>query len=760
MKRSTTKQKFFHKLSGRSNLYLVLNVYGGKKVTVYTRNIKKGTHLWYSNQEKDITFKWTYISRATGKHTIASQHQLNEACKAYVRCFWKDEVQNIQFLNMTAPYLQWFLLAGDKGKIHRHVLHRLFSDEGHTKLDQHQFVYYQKDVREQLPVIIKHNEQLDRTLQNKHVEEVAKWMHEKASSIVFSMLDKDHRKFFYNFISESLYGLRFCNASQDWCKDAIYIHNVDGEGINELEGSFYLNTKHHQSLNNTCEYNEPLFDTSHLNWYKTFVQRPLFVEAELMVAKTLAELTAQPAIPLNNAQVIAVSFTGKAVSNIKDAKERLSSFELTDKQREFLDRFETNNAVLLNGYAGCGKTHVIGKLLRFFPVGEIDTIHSLIWKAACVHVHKFKRDDIILIIDEASMVQTTLLASLIKGLKDGECRIVRFVVTGDQAQLPPLQINRIEGAFMRDLFAIKDDDLVCVTLDKILRQGDGSLISKNAERIRKGERGLKQGKEFVIQHNDLRLCKRNFGAILNIIKKSFCGFLETHAKEFQDAENVMAISYKNNHVKALNEVAVEHFFPPNKFTPHTYRGRPHDPDDILRYFQKGVRVVLRKNKSREGVYIYNGEIGTVVDIQDALHEDADSTISTSWITVDFGKKRKMVFHTIDEIERKEQLSLEKYLDKSWILGCAGTMLTLGYAITGHRSQGSTYGKVFVDPHCAYLSREWLYTAVTRASTFVHMVAFRKQTGEYIYENVPKAKIGKGLMGTMYFDYKKKKYIKE
>ncbi len=303
-----------------------------------------------------------------------------------------------------------------------------------------------------------------------------------------------------------------------------------------------------------------------------------------------------------------------------DAIEFANAIEYDKIQREAIHAFFNHSFMILNGGPGTGKTTTVKGILQmckeFFPESIIQlcaptgraskrlaklsdydskTIHSLLkWNAEENSFAKNEDDQLeidFLIIDEFSMVDTHLFASLLKAIP-ARCRII---LIGDENQLESVG----PGKVFKDL--IESQICPIIHLEKIYRQTNGSGIIALAKEIRDNapityEEGVdmieKQGSEILqtllqIATNDsIQVLAPKYGGIAGI-----------------DEINVAMQTQLNPKDKEKHEIKIG-----------TTIFREHD------------KVMLLKNLPEEDVY--NGDIGTIEFIEKQGHEYC--------VSVDFG----------------------------------------------------------------------------------------------------------------------------
>ncbi len=373
----------------------------------------------------------------------------------------------------------------------------------------------------------------------------------------------------------------------------------------------------------------------------------------------------------------------------------------------------SHGVMILTGGPGTGKTTVVHALLHVFrsmdmsvalaaPTGraakrlsestamEARTIHRLLemeFEEGSGHGH-FRRneqdllDEAVIIVDEASMVDTALMCSLCKAVKPG----ARLILIGDADQLPSVGAGRVMG----DL--IDSRRFATVRLDEIFRQARESLIVTNAHAINEGrypDLGVKNNDFFYLY----RRTDREIAACIVELCKT--RLPRTYGKVTEGGIQVITPSRKGEAgTENLNRLLQASLNPPE-------RGKKE-----LKYretvFRVGDRVMQTKNDydiewesgsgydQTVGAGVFNGDIGTVIAVDPAEGE--------------------MVIRFDDKVATYTGEMIDE-LEHAW-------------AVTVHKSQGSEYPFVIIPLYGApppLLTRNLLYTAVTRAERMVILV---------------------------------------
>ncbi len=371
-----------------------------------------------------------------------------------------------------------------------------------------------------------------------------------------------------------------------------------------------------------------------------------------------------------------------------------SQVELAPAQRDAVEQAARHKVLVVTGGPGVGKTTIVRAILMLFdkarinvrlaaPTGraakrmseatgrEAVTLHRLLEydpkQRAFARKHGRPVEAGALIVDEASMLDVELADALLQATGDH----ARLVLVGDVDQLPSVG----PGAVLRDVIA--SGQVPTVRLSQIFRQAEGSLIVQNAHRIHDGEppesASGPTGEFYVLKPKTpeaaadlvIEVVTRRIPARFGLDPKTEVQVLTPMHKG-----EAGAIALNERLQQALNPTG-----------PTVTRGN--------RTLRVGDKVmVLRNNYDKE---VYNGDVGYVASI-----EEDDRTLTMLF------DGRKVVYEEGD-------------LDE----------LTLAYATSIHKSQGSEYPAVVVPmltQHYVMLSRNLLYTAVTRGKRLVVLVA--------------------------------------
>lgn len=376
--------------------------------------------------------------------------------------------------------------------------------------------------------------------------------------------------------------------------------------------------------------------------------------------------------------------------------DEVDGFTLSKAQFSVVDGICKNNVYILGGYSGCGKTASVQavvnmctkykkKFLIAAPTGKASdviakttgkkasTIHQLLNYVSEVGFkfndeNKLEAD--LIIIDEFSMVDIFLIEALLEAI---DRQNTKLLLVGDFAQLPSVGAGNVA----HDL--VNTNVIPKTLLTEVFRYGEGGK-SMIIEKMRQGKRFLESDKPLQAfgKNKDYVYVDCEGEELLNQMKYIYGKLLNNGTS----IEDILILSSQNKGDYGVNNINV------------IIQELVNNSDIQIKYgnsvFKLNDRVMQTKNnysavEIKDGMeskgYIFNGNIGSIIDIKEEE------------ILVDYGNK--LIQYDKDDLDQ----------------------LTLAYAISVHRSQGCTVKNViFVSPpaHTFMLSRALMYVALTRA----------------------------------------------
>lgn len=413
--------------------------------------------------------------------------------------------------------------------------------------------------------------------------------------------------------------------------------------------------------------------------------------------------------------------------------EKQTKMDLDEHQVEAVKEAVRNGVLVITGGPGTGKTTTINTIIKYFesegmdiflaaPTGraakrmsettgfEARTIHRMLELNGGVEGNAgFERNEQnpletdVIIIDEMSMVDISLMYSLLKAIVAG----TRLILVGDVNQLPSVG----PGNVLKDII---DSGLFhTVMLTKIFRQASTSDIIVNAHKINRGEPVELDNKSmdfFFLKRYD---ADKIINVTLQLILQKLPKFV---GASMMDIQVLTPMRKGLLGVERLNTVLQMYLNPPDK--------RKKEKEHGTTLFREGDKVMQIKNNYQleweirskyglcidKGTGVFNGDTGIIEEINDFAE--------TVTVCFDEGRMVEYSYKLLEELE-------------------------LAYAVTIHKSQGSEYPAVVIPllsgPRML-MNRNLLYTAVTRAkkcvtivgndTTFEQMIANNSQLKRY------------------------------
>lgn len=426
-----------------------------------------------------------------------------------------------------------------------------------------------------------------------------------------------------------------------------------------------------------------------------------------------------------------------AISNFQDISvdvdhlilqfEKKNNITFAESQKDAIISAFQNGIEIITGGPGTGKTTIIKCIIEIFetcglkvllgaPTGraakrmsestgkEATTIHRMLdmgvfEKEESVFVtnaeeHSLEAD--VVIIDEASMIDITLMNALLKSIKVG----TRLIIVGDVDQLPSVGAGNVLNDFIESGFT------KVVRLKEIFRQGKESMIVVNAHKINKGEMPKlnEKGTDFFFIRNDIQ--EGILNTIIDLINTRLPKFNSNwdKSKSIQVLvpmkKGVLGVTNLNERIQnVLNPKAP--YKKEKEFRSMVFR----EGDKVMQiknnYSLKWTRIAGKGE--HEGLGVFNGDMGFIESID----------LEGKKLSIIFDDERRVIYDFM-------------YLGE----------LDLAYAITIHKSQGSEFPVVIIPAYMGaplLMNRNLLYTGITRAKEMVVVVGIPKAL-KYMVDN--------------------------
>ena len=419
-----------------------------------------------------------------------------------------------------------------------------------------------------------------------------------------------------------------------------------------------------------------------------FIARMRYYRAEQRIAENIFRILKSKAYTIFESE-----------SSLIEEQERKVGLKLDEAQREAVNAVLKYKVLIVTGGPGTGKTTLVRFILGLMrpkipsialaaPTGRAakritettgsssSTIHRLL-EATNVGFQRNREnplDQELIIIDETSMIDTLLMDSFLEAVPSAS----RLIIVGDVDQLPSVGA----GTVLQDF--IKSGSIPVVRLNHIFRQAYGSFITVNAHKVRRGElpsvnKSSKQS-DLKDQLQDYYFIEESDQE--KIVEKILLLNTERIPQRFKldPMKEIQVLTPMHRGITGasqLNRNLQEKINPDAKGIEHREQ-----------WFRVGDKIMQQQNDYEKQVF--NGDLGRVVDC------DQDS----KELYVRF--EQSHIHYKSNELDQ----------------------LTLAYAITVHKSQGSEYSAVIMPittHHYMMLQRNLLYTAITRGKQLVVLI---------------------------------------
>ena len=403
-------------------------------------------------------------------------------------------------------------------------------------------------------------------------------------------------------------------------------------------------------------------------------------------------------------------------NKIKKLDEKISFLEEADhikyneKQKIAIKTALENNIVVITGGPGTGKTTIIKAITKLYsiiyekegenlykdlallaPTGRASKRMSESSNLPASTIHRFlkwdkdsnefmvnetnKAPSKLVIVDEASMIDTELMASLLKGLTSD----IRLVLVGDKNQLPSVG----PGTVLKDI--IESGKVKTIYLDLLYRQSDSSYIPILAEEIRNND----LSENFTEKKDDYLFLECPKEMITKSIENIASQLLE---KGYDSKRSIfLAPMYAGiNGIDNINKILQ------NIFNPKDATKKEIKVGNVI-YREKDKILQLVNNPDEN---VFNGDVGYI----EYILTESESTSKKDEIYINFDG------------------NIIKYLPKDM------NKIKHGYIISIHKSQGSEFELVVMPICISYyrmLYRKLIYTAITRAKQKLIIIGEKK-----------------------------------
>jgi exodeoxyribonuclease V alpha subunit len=387
------------------------------------------------------------------------------------------------------------------------------------------------------------------------------------------------------------------------------------------------------------------------------------------------------------------------------------NIELAQGQEKAVLLAATSKVLIITGGPGTGKTTIITAILRIFqqlklriflaaPTGraakrmneatgwEAKTIHRLLEYSPLKGGFKKDQDDPleadVVIIDEASMVDTLLMYHLLKAIPPH----AHLILVGDVDQLPSVG----PGSVLKDM--IKSEKFTVVMLTEIFRQAQESMIVVNAHKVNQGQLPILKEIEKPEEADFQFIQEEDPEKILQIIL-DLCSERIPRQFKYHPLREIQVLAPMHKGTIGVANLNIELQKRLNPGLSGISRGAWN-----FRLGDKVMQIVNNYDKD-----VFNGDIGWISKIDPEEKE----------VVIDF--EEKAVPYDYSDLDQ----------------------VVLAYAVSVHKSQGSEFPVVIlpvVTQHYLLLQRNLIYTGITRGKRLVVLIGTKKALAMAIKNNKP------------------------
>jgi exodeoxyribonuclease-5 len=447
----------------------------------------------------------------------------------------------------------------------------------------------------------------------------------------------------------------------------------------------------------------------------------------------------------------------------------LGQYELIEKLCDFIFCTEQNPVFILKGYAGTGKTSIIGALTKSLPtvkqrtlllaptgraskvLGKSSnkaafTIHKKIYKAAETEsggpyfmLQNNSFVNTLIIVDEASMIGDSqglkgelgrnLLEDLFTFAFQGDnCKLL---LIGDTAQLPPVGLSlshALDKDYLKKNFHLS---IFNHELTEVMRQSESSGILTNATKLRN-----------ILNEKNISFPKFSLSNFKDIVKVEGLELQENLEDSYSKAgkDETIIITKSNKRANLYNQQIRNRIFMMEEelasgdlmmVVKNNYFWFSKNKNQ--QFIANGDIIKIRKVKSVYELFGFKfaDVIISLIDFEEEPEFDCTLLLDTIYsetpaLTNEQNRKLYLsVLESYADIENKAERFLKLKQDKYF----NALQVKFSYAVTCHKAQGGQWGNVFVDQ--GFFTEEgltadylkWLYTATTRASEKLYLIGF-------------------------------------
>ena len=424
--------------------------------------------------------------------------------------------------------------------------------------------------------------------------------------------------------------------------------------------------------------------------------------------------------------------------------QRIHKIQLNGEQTDAVLASLNQGVSIITGGPGTGKTTIVRCILEMFkqqnrkvllcaPTGraakrlsetsgmEAKTIHRALEMNPSDGDGIFHRnennplDADVVIIDEMSMVDVNLFYHLLKAIRS----TTRLIMVGDKDQLPSVGAGNV----LRDL--IESGRVHTTQLVNIYRQGNDSLIITNAHLINNGKMPIidNTSKDFFYESGKDLIA--NSETIVDLVTTRLPNYFGYKPQDIQVLAPMKAGPCGIDNLNKRLQLTINPHFTGVELT--TEFTKYHVGDKIMQIVNNYEQTFVKYEENgtmQEGTGVFNGDIGYITRIEPETQE----------VTVSFDDGKICRYTRADLYQ-----------------------ITLAYAITIHKSQGSEFDCVVIPlvPGAPIIvTRNLLYTAITRAKKTVVLVGSKQMLARMIHNNYTAKRF------TLLKDFLKEEYAKE